>query len=344
MRHLLVLGLIATVSSTFHAQNTAVRPLGAATLLGQMKPGPWTQYVLKGGDRDVRFFLAHDERPKPLVVLLRGSGCAPLFVVNDDGTSSDTSIFQDVIAPRLDRFHFAMIENPGVEPLRFAAGMSLQAKKDAFARSETDCSLAYRANQTKSARVDDAVTVLTALAGQAWVQRVLLIGHSEGSDVATGVVRQAGSRVNAAALFSSAGPTQFFGFHLDRGASRESFLKTFGDMRMLQGAADDTLYSGEPARRWKSYALDSTPLEDVRGSVIPLYVAHGGQEGNLLAADLFVLEALRQQPRRPLRYVVVDGGDHAFEVAGQSKILDLFDDFVSWAGSPNPPTDARLLK
>jgi len=344
MRYLFTLAVVLGTATTFGAQNATTSPFAAATVVGPMKPGPWTQYLFPNGARGVRVFLAHDERPKPLVVLLRGSGCAPLFVVNDDGTSNDTSLFQDVIAPRLDRFHFAMIENPGVEPLRFAARMSLQAKKDAFARSETDCSPLYRANQTKGARVDDAVAVLNALAGQPWVQRVLLIGHSEGSQVAAGVIRQGGSRVYAAALLSSAGPTQFFGFHLDRGADRESLIKTFDEMRMLQGAADDTLYSGEPARRWKSYALDSTPLDDVRDSAVPLYVAHGGQEGNLLSADLFVLEALRQQPRRPLRYVVVEGGDHAFTVKGQSKILELFDDFVGWAANPNPSTDARVLQ
>jgi hypothetical protein len=104
-------------------------------------------------------------------VFLRGSGCAPLFVINEDGASSNTSIFQDIVAPRLERFHFAMIENPGVEPLRFAAGMTLQAKRQAFARSETECSNVYRVNQTKGARVNDVLTALSAFAGQAWVQQ-----------------------------------------------------------------------------------------------------------------------------------------------------------------------------
>jgi pimeloyl-ACP methyl ester carboxylesterase len=307
-----------------------------------MRPGAWTEYRTRNGDRDVHFFLTHDDRPKPLVVFLRGSGCAPLFVVNDDGTSSETSIFQDIVEPRRERFHFALIENPGIEPLRFAAGMSLQEKKQAFARSEDDCGGVYRANQTKSARVSDVLAVLNALAGQTWIQRTFVVGHSEGSHVATGVLHE--RLVDAVALFSSAGPTQFFGFHVARGASRESLIRTFADMRMLEQASDDTAYLGEPAKRWKSYALDSTPLEDVRASPVPLSVAHGGLENNLLAADLFVLEALRQQPRRPVRYVVVDRGDHAFTVDGQSRMLKLFDDFVNWADNPGRSTEALLFK
>jgi len=345
MRHLLLaLVIVVTFSPGCRPPNAMAQRSATVTAIGLMKPGPWTEYHAKNGDRDVRIFVAHDDRPKPLVVFVRGSGCAPLFVINEDGASSNTSIFQNIVAPRLERFHFAMIENPGIEPLRFAAGMTLQAKRQAFARSETECSNVYRVNQTKGARVNDVLTALSAFAGQAWVQQVLLVGHSEGSQVATGVIRQAGKMVNAVALFSSAGPTQFFGLHVGRGASRDSLIQTFHEMRMLQEELDDATYLGEPARRWKSYALDSTPLEDVRDSSVPMYVAHGGRENNLLAADLFVLESLRQQPRRPLRYVVVDGGDHAFEVNGHSRILELFDDFVSWSADPKRPTDARILK
>jgi hypothetical protein len=43
------------------------------------------------------------------------------------------------------------------------------------------------------------------------------------------------------------------------------------------------------------------------------------------------MEAVRQQPKRPLRYVVVDGGDHAFEMPdGTSRVATLFDDFLNW--------------
>lgn len=340
MRYALALTVLAALSVASHAQTS---PAVSARALGPMIPGPWVEYVVRNGERDVRFYLAHDDRPKPLIVFLRGSGCAPLFVINNDGTSSDTSIFQDVVAPRLAGFHFAMIENPGIKPLRFAPGMTQQAKKEAFSRSDSDCSAEYRMNQTKDARVTDVLTVLNAVAGQPWVQGVLLIGHSEGSHVVTGVIRNAPQMVNAAALFSSAGPTQFFGFHVDRGGTRDSLIQTFDSMRMLQGADDDIVYQGEPARRWKSYALDSTPLDDVRDNSVPLYVAHGGQESNLLSADLFALEALRQQPHRPLRYVVVDRANHAFAVDGRSRILELFDDFVGWAADPRKPTGAQVL-
>jgi len=114
---------------------------------------------------------------------------------------------------------------------------------------------------------------------------------------------------------------------------------------MLQGADDDFMYLGHPARRWKSFALATTPLEDVRDSMVPLYVAHRGREPNIHAADLFVLEALRQQPDRALRYVVLHDGDHGFgrpgRPGGMARVLD---DFLSWAVGPERATGVAILE
>lgn len=148
-------------------------------------------------------------------------------------------------------------------------------------------------------------------------------------------------RVAAGGLFSSAGPTQFYGGF----ETRENLKSTFETMQMLQHAADDFMYEGHAARRWKSYALDTTPLEDVRESVVPLYVAHGEREQNLHAADLFVLEALRQQPTRPLRYVVIKDGDHGFDGSDdRGHFAQVFDDFLNWALNPKRATGVEVLR
>ena len=38
------------------------------------------------------------------------------------------------------------------------------------------------------------------------------------------------------------------------------------------------------------------------------YVSDGTRDGTILAPDLFVIEAVRQQPTRSLRYVVLENG------------------------------------
>jgi pimeloyl-ACP methyl ester carboxylesterase len=269
------------------------------------------------------------------------------MTVDADGTFHDTSLFQDLVRPRLNRLHFAIVEKRGIEPLRFSAEMSQRDKLDAFERAGRECSTEYVRDLTKQGRVDDVVATVRALAHQPWARQIILVGHSEGTYVATGVLREMkGSEITAAALFASAGPVPFFGGYVARGAgNREQFESVFSQIRMLQRADDDFMYEGLPARRWKTFWLDSTPIEDVRASKVPLFVAQGTRDDTTLSADLFALEAIRQQPIRPLRYAVVEQGNHAFETpGGKSHLAELLDDFVRWALDGNRQTGLAVLK
>jgi hypothetical protein len=54
-----------------------------------------------------------------------------------------------------------------------------------------------------------------------------------------------------------------------------------------------------------------------------------------MPSDLFVMEAIRLKPKRAIRYVVVEGGHHAFETEFRgSRAGDLFNDFLEWALDP----------
>jgi dienelactone hydrolase len=201
--------------------------------------------------------------------------------------------------------------------------------------------------KTKQARVDDIVAVIEAVSAEPWAQQILLAGHSEGTHVVTGVVRQGTpAGIAAAGLFASAGPTPFWGGYVSSGAGqREVFQRGFERMRMLQSATDDFMYEGLPARRWRTFWLDTTPLDDIRDSTVPLFIAAGTRDGTILAPDLFVMEAIRQQPNRTVRYVVVDGGDHAFETPDRrSHIRELFDDFLAWALDETRTTGTAVVK
>ena len=112
---------------------------------------------------------------------------------------------------------------------------------------------------------------------------------------------------------------------------------------LLQGvrsaAGDDFMFEGLPARRWKTFWLDSTPIDDVRDSSVPLFIAQGTRDDTTLPADLFALETIRQQPNRPIRYAVLEQGNHAFETPdGRSHLAELFDDFVRM-GARRKPAD-----
>jgi hypothetical protein len=86
-------------------------------------------------------------------------------------------------------------------------------------------------------------------------------------------------------------------------------------------------------------------FEDVRDSTVPLFLAQGTGDDTTLCADLFTFEAIRQQPKRPLRYVVVDQANHAFETSGgRWRIAEVFDDFLTWALDSNRETGLTVLK
>jgi pimeloyl-ACP methyl ester carboxylesterase len=303
-------------------------------------------YRASDGGRSVEVYVAHDERPKPVVILLHGSGCLPEFTVDPDMSFHETSLFQDAIGPALERVHVAVVGRRGVEPLAFSVGMTDSDKRQAFERAMRECSADYFQQATKPTRVADAVTAIRALRGQAWVRKILLAGHSEGTEVVTGVLQRRDPDVDGAGLFASAGPIRFFGGYVARGpGDREFFKRVFDRVRMLQQADDDFMYEGLPARRWKTFWLDSTPIDDVRNSTVPLFVAQGSRDETTLPADLFALEAIRQQPTRPIRYVVVEQGNHAFETPdGRSHVAGLFADFLAWALDSKHQTSLDVVR
>src|SRR6266542_1282551 len=174
----------------------------ALTLVSSPPKGYWARYRLNAGDRVVDIYIAHDVQPKPVLVLIQGSGCTPLMTVDPDGTFHDTTLFQDFIPSRLRSMHFVLVGKRGVQPLRFSVGMSQQQKIDAFQTAEHDCSPEYLRNVTKQSRVDDIVAIVRSLASQPWAQEIMLAGHSEGTLVATGALHEMkDSEVTAAALF-----------------------------------------------------------------------------------------------------------------------------------------------
>ena len=307
--------------------------------------GSWSEYSVEGPSRKIRIYLSRDDQPKPVVFLLQGSGCAPSFTVDGDGSYHPTSLFQDVVAAASRRVHLAVVEKRGVAALRFDTAMKQEEKLKAFELASSRCSQEFFENATKTVRVDDVRAAMTALAGQPWASGFLLAGHSEGTHVATGVLKsRPPEKLLAAAVFASAGPTPFWSGHVSDGGTRAGFERAFNRVRTLQTADDGQMYEGLPARRWKTFWLQSIPLDDVRESMVPLFVAHGTRDGTILAPDLFVIEAVRQQPKRPLRYVVLENGGHALETAsGHSRISEIFNDFLDWALDTNRATGTTVL-
>lgn len=342
--------LMLAVASGFgiHGQTRTLAARPELTTVHQAPAGEWSAYRLRNGPVDIDVFLQHDDRPKPVVILLQGSGCLPAFTVDPDGSYRTTSLFQDAIAPALQRVHFAIVEKRGVSPVTFGAEMTQEQKVARFERAGVDCTTSFYEHATKDTRVEDVRSLLTALAEQPWVSTFILVGHSEGSHVATGVLKsRPDAPISAAALFASAGPTPFWGgaYAASGPDARAAFDRNLARLREIQSAPDGAMFDGLPARRWKTFWIQSTPMDDVRGSDVPLFVAQGAHDGTLLPADLFVMEAVRQNSNRPVRYVVLQDGNHAFEQPqGRSRVVELLNDFLQWALNPTRTTSTWVIR
>jgi pimeloyl-ACP methyl ester carboxylesterase len=348
-----VLPCVAAVACTASSEHAIVpaspvqRAQATLRIVHEAPAQQWSAYETQGDSRMVPVFVMHDLQPKPVVFLLQGSGCTPAFTVGASGRFDTTILFQDVLVRESHRVHFAVVEKPGVMPVRFTASMTHEQQVQAFERAGYACTPEFYKNATKPVRVADVLEAIAAVSAQPWARGIILVGHSEGTHVATGVLRRArNGTVAGAALFASAGPVQFWSGSVSAGdASRERFQSAFDRMRMLQNAPDDFMYQGLPARRYKTFWLESTPIEDVRDSDVPLFVAQGTRDGTVMASDLFAMEAVRQQPKRSLRYVVVDGGDHAFEMPdGTSRVATLLDDFLNWVLDLKRQTSIGVLR
>jgi dienelactone hydrolase len=310
------------------------------TLVGPTTKAPWEHARLDRADAPpLDLYLARADRPRPVLVLLQGSNCLPVFNerIRADGRHSEVSNVPAYgLAPELvATVNVVMVDRVGVQS--FGPPM---APGDWPPRSHYTPACAERAFD-KRLRVRDVADAVRAIAAQPWAGPIWLLGHSEGSDVATGVAAALGPLVVAAiGLVAGAGPTQFF--------DEVALARRRRDPQAAVAALEDALwYSAQPANaegerhgehvhRVITFARESTPLDDVREVRVPTFVASSTSDDHvpIASADLFVSELLRRNDR-PVRYEIYQGLDHGMNCPdGNDRWRDIVTHFVTWAADP----------
>jgi pimeloyl-ACP methyl ester carboxylesterase len=329
----LVLGCTTMRAPPRSSNADSVATSARIVFVAQTPWAPWEHWRLeRASDPALDVFLAHDSTKRPLVVLLQGSGCGPLFFLSDTGSGeqkrASSLFFGKAAEARLDRAHFVAIEKHGVRSF---------GPFHARDKERPQCSERYEARVDKPSRVRDVVDVIDALTKLPWVGPVLVAGHSEGADLATGVALALGQRLEAVGLFSSAGPSQLvdFAVYAHRTGDSDTIRETFVEIQHVIDAKEEAaqFWRGHSMRRWRSYAIDSTPLDEMRACGVPTFVAHGSRDTNspVESADMFVVELMRTNPSRPIYYIRVQDADHGFQLPGGENHKDfVFDEFLNW--------------
>ena len=152
-----------------------------------------TVHVRRSGDRAL-----------PLVVFAGGSHCLPVFFRSADGDGNwrerSTLPFAVEEAQRLADFHFAVVERKGLQSFSEVA----EIPRSSGCTQE-------RGGVHKEERAYHIALASRTLHAEPWVSSVLLTGHSEGAEVASGALRFVpDDHVAAVGFLASGGISQFF--------------------------------------------------------------------------------------------------------------------------------------
>jgi pimeloyl-ACP methyl ester carboxylesterase len=277
-------------------------------------------------------YLARAVGKQPLVVFVQGSRSIPLFEYGyGQGIVRSALPFElrNLLDARVRNFHLALLERRGLRSFGEAVPGG----------DENPRATKERGGISKHDRVDDVGAAVAALKAEPWAGEVFLVGHSEGADVAAGVVKLLGEQIGAVALLAGAGPSQLYDFvaAARRRQDSEAVRQVFDEILWLTSPAAAADYRGLPRERWVSFALESTPLDDLRDSSVPVFVAHGTHDdaASIEGAELFVVELLRQNAQRPIFYLMLPGLDHRYISADdRSHFAEVVSVFLDWAFDP----------
>jgi fermentation-respiration switch protein FrsA (DUF1100 family) len=309
-----------------------------ASKVSETEWSPWERWRVSRADAPpLDVYLAHDAVKRPLVIMVQGSDCSPLFQIREQGGKKryrTSLIFADMAKSKGQAEHLAGVERRGLESFAVEAS--------------TVCAPGH-GGISKEERVRDTADAAIALSKLPWAGPILLAGHSEGADVVSGTARALAGKVDVAGVgfFSGGGPSQFFDevVAARRAGDAKAAQRSFEDLLNITSRSPMEGYRGWPTERWISYAVDSSALDDLRRTNAPVFIAQGGRDENspIESADLLAVELLRDR-RRLVKYVILPGADHNLvDSDGADRSDEVFVEFVRWSLDPLKTREVRTL-
>ena len=318
--------LVLTCFITLFADAKSIYPIT------NLEQTPWSPYLLTTVDRndgsliDVYIIKSTGEN-KPTLIGLQGSHCLPLFMMNEKRRVSPL-MFQSELERASNQANIIVIEKRGLKS--FGPPPSTEEEANVLAKCTE-----LHGGVTKDTRVSDVVRVIKALSKTKWSGPIHIVGHSEGADVATGVVRSLnGKIVKSIGLMSGAGNTRFFEYlSIARNqAGALGVAQVLNEQIKITSNNPPVEYRGAPVSRDITYAIDSSPLDDVKGLRIPIFVASVDRDSHssIAGAEVFVSELLRDKKQK-IHYLMLPGLDHGYFTAdGKDESGPVFSYYLNW--------------
>lgn len=291
-------------------------------------------------DRMITFYLSKRRNQSngikrlPLVVCVQGSGGQSVFMKHKGMIASGGP--ESVVARDFgERVQVLVVEKPGI-PFLYQGGTA-GSSEEATREFNREFSLPRWVEAVKAA------TLATLKLPFVDSKRVLVLGHSEGGQVACQVAASL-AQVTHVAVMAGGGPTQLYdlleqarsGDMYDPNATSQQRVETLmEDWKQVLDApeATDQFILGHTHLRWSSF-LASSPIEAILKSKAKVFIAQGTIDRKTLPASSEVLYAELLARGRDVTYLRVENGDHAFMTEGdttgegwvqtQSKAIDWF--------------------
>lgn len=265
---------------------------------------------------------ARDSDSRPLVVSVQGSGCSSVFGLTDEG-----QVFgglQNIIRRDFgDRVRVLVVEKPGVSfadrPERPGVGEG--------------CSETFLHEQTVERWTEALRAAIAEAVHQPGVDpcRVLILGHSEGADMAAHVAAANPGLVSHIGLLAGAGVSQLFDMMViastphrpdePEEGRNERTMRVIAEWRKIAADPESTsrMAWGHPYRRWSSFMAHSpaASLEQI-ATTTPMFLAHGTADRSspIESFDAAVARVLVAGGDPVIRRI--PGVDHGFAPVGDA--------------------------
>jgi pimeloyl-ACP methyl ester carboxylesterase len=304
--------------------------------VGQPTPlaGLLSAKVRGGPAGDVQVYFHQAPTRGPVIIVLQGSGMRPLVELSGNRSRSSMIFFDLVCRAETLPYHLVLIERKGLHS--FGQPGPTQKMSEQIGGVQ------------KSVRVQEVVDTVEAFHSLPWVSEIAMCGHSEGADTAAAVSRRIPEKLAALGLFAGPGPSRFFDFIMEarQAANSQAVVEILQEEIALASRTQEGTYRGAPYQYEKSYAIESTSLEDLLTHHLPLFVVQGGRDTHVSPAsgDVSVVELLRD-PKRPLTYLVCPDLDHGFmDWQGEAHEMELWEEFLEWLQNHRKQRQARLWR
>lgn len=304
--------------------------LAAAQAAAERVPGTRFERfgATDGLGRPITYYLSDSPTPKPLALVIQGSGCSALFRPLAEGAMSAVGYHNVFRSVADDRYRVLAVEKPG-------ARSTAEAPSAGTTEGCPPVFLAEHTVERWAAALTAALTGARTLAGVVG-ERTLVIGHSEGGVLAARLARL-DRAISHAALLASPGPDPAEELILWGEGRKRPRAETQALIARIRATPDSTteLALGHPHRRWASF-LAADPVADLLASPARVFAAQGEADTNWPIAAHDTLVARLRAGGREVMALRIPGADHSLNKSGQKPpegMIEVFRAIRDWASA-----------